>query len=227
VRQAGSSLGTVARSARGVLAHAAVHPRQLVVVRTPAALRRSRRGYAAFKVADDVKSFSGYGMESYSFFNQGIDIFADHAFEVPTTLPSASLHDLLTVFPTRETSEASKGSYLDTTIHSNENSDALIRVDVTPNSSADAAASAGQMEQALSSQPGYREIRFTPTTFHGYSGVAWEFVVSEHGVLLHKVDVVLDDGYGDGVAVLTQAPADEYQRWQPIFAHMRQSLLIA
>lgn len=126
----------------------------------------------------------------------------------------------------RETSEASKGSYLDTTIHSDENSDALIRVDVTPNSSADAAASASQMEQALSSQPGYREIRYMPTTFQGYSGVAWEFVVSEHGVLLHKVDVVLDDGYGQGVAILTQAPADEYRRWQPIFAHMRQSLLI-
>jgi hypothetical protein len=55
-------------------------------------------GYAAFKVADDVKSFSGYGMGSYSFFNQGIDIFAAHAFEVPTTLPPGSLHDLLTVF---------------------------------------------------------------------------------------------------------------------------------
>ena len=55
-------------------------------------------GYAAFKVADDVKSFSGYGMGSYSFFNQGVDIFAAHAFEVPTTLPAGSLHDLLTIF---------------------------------------------------------------------------------------------------------------------------------
>ena len=55
-------------------------------------------GYAAFKVADGVKSFSGYGMGSYSFFNQGVDIFAAHAFEVPTTLPPGSLHDLLTIF---------------------------------------------------------------------------------------------------------------------------------
>jgi hypothetical protein len=55
-------------------------------------------GWAAFKVADDVKSFSGYGMGSYSFFNQGVDIFAANAFEVPTNLPPASLHDLLTVF---------------------------------------------------------------------------------------------------------------------------------
>jgi hypothetical protein len=55
-------------------------------------------GWAAFKVADGVKSFSGSGMGSYSFFNQGLDIFAAHAFEVPTDLPSGSLHDLLTIF---------------------------------------------------------------------------------------------------------------------------------
>src|SRR6266480_2138594 len=55
-------------------------------------------GWAAFKVASNVTSFSGYGMGSYSFFNQGVDIFAAHAFEVPTTLPAGSLHDLLTIF---------------------------------------------------------------------------------------------------------------------------------
>ena len=55
-------------------------------------------GFAAFKVADGVTSFHGYGMGSYSFFNQGIDIFAAHAFEVPDTLPPGSLNDLLTIF---------------------------------------------------------------------------------------------------------------------------------
>ena len=55
-------------------------------------------GYAAFKVADGVAGFHGYGMGSYSFFNQGVDIFADHAFEVPTALPAGSMHDLLTIF---------------------------------------------------------------------------------------------------------------------------------
>jgi hypothetical protein len=55
-------------------------------------------GYAAFKVADRVTSFAGYGMGSYSFFNRGIDIFAERAFEVPATLSSGSLRDLLTVF---------------------------------------------------------------------------------------------------------------------------------
>ena len=55
-------------------------------------------GWAAFKVANAVTSFSGYGMGSYSFFNQGVDIFAANAFEVPATLPAGSLHDLLTIF---------------------------------------------------------------------------------------------------------------------------------
>jgi len=55
-------------------------------------------GWSAFKVADAVRSFDGYGMGSYSFFNQGLDIFAANAFEVPATLPPGSLHDLLTIF---------------------------------------------------------------------------------------------------------------------------------
>ena len=54
-------------------------------------------GYAAVKIADGVRHFSGYGMGSYSFFDQGVDVFADHAFEVPTT-PRVHLHDLLTLF---------------------------------------------------------------------------------------------------------------------------------
>jgi len=55
-------------------------------------------GWAAFKVANTVTSFSGYGMGSYSFFNQGVNIYAANAFEVPSTLPKGSMHDLLTIF---------------------------------------------------------------------------------------------------------------------------------
>jgi hypothetical protein len=55
-------------------------------------------GWAAFKVGNRVHSFSGYGMGSYSFFNQGVNIYAAHAFEVPTTLSAGSFHDLLTIF---------------------------------------------------------------------------------------------------------------------------------
>ena len=55
-------------------------------------------GWAAFKVGDNVTSFNGFGMGSYSFFNQGLNIYAAHAFEVPNSLPAGSLHDLLTIF---------------------------------------------------------------------------------------------------------------------------------
>ena len=55
-------------------------------------------GWAALKVADSVRRFNGAGMGSYSFFNQGVDIFSANAFEVPTTLPAGSMHNLLTIF---------------------------------------------------------------------------------------------------------------------------------
>jgi Pectate lyase superfamily protein len=56
------------------------------------------KGWPAFLIPNFVRTFHGYGMGSYSFFNQGVDIYADRAFQVPTTLPPGSLHDLLTVF---------------------------------------------------------------------------------------------------------------------------------
>jgi hypothetical protein len=55
-------------------------------------------GWAAFKVDEKVTRFNGYGMGSYSFFNQGVNIYAANAFEVPTTLPPVSMNDLLTIF---------------------------------------------------------------------------------------------------------------------------------
>ena len=55
-------------------------------------------GWAALQITRHVKSFHGYGMGSYSFFNQGVDIYADNAFQVDATLPPGSLHNLLTIF---------------------------------------------------------------------------------------------------------------------------------
>ena len=54
-------------------------------------------GYPALRVSAGVKDFRGSGMGSYSFFNQGVDVFAENAFEVPQT-PGVRLHDLLTIF---------------------------------------------------------------------------------------------------------------------------------
>jgi hypothetical protein len=54
-------------------------------------------GYAAFLVSPNVTHFQGYGMGSYSFFNQGVPIFAAQAFQSPVN-PGVQFHDILTVF---------------------------------------------------------------------------------------------------------------------------------
>jgi hypothetical protein len=51
-------------------------------------------GYAAYKVADSVKTHEGWGLGSYCFFNVDPTIHASHAFEVPVT-SGIELHDLL------------------------------------------------------------------------------------------------------------------------------------
>ena len=52
-------------------------------------------GYPAFVIGSKVTSFSGYGLGSYSFFNQGVDIHSATAFSVPDT-PGVQLHDVFT-----------------------------------------------------------------------------------------------------------------------------------
>ncbi len=53
-------------------------------------------GYPAFKVANRVTRFQGYGMGSYCFFNVNPSVNAYHAFEVPNR-PQVQFHDLLTI----------------------------------------------------------------------------------------------------------------------------------
>jgi hypothetical protein len=54
-------------------------------------------GYPAFVISRRVTSFSGYGLGSYCFFNQGVPIQSATAFSVPDT-SGVQLHDLLTRF---------------------------------------------------------------------------------------------------------------------------------
>jgi hypothetical protein len=54
-------------------------------------------GYPAFYVSPSVKTFQGYGMGSYSYFDQGLPIENAMAFQAPDT-PNVQFHDLLTVF---------------------------------------------------------------------------------------------------------------------------------
>jgi hypothetical protein len=53
-------------------------------------------GWAAFKVAGNVRTFHGYGMGSYIFTNVDPSIHVSHAFEVPVT-PGVQMNDLLTI----------------------------------------------------------------------------------------------------------------------------------
>jgi hypothetical protein len=54
-------------------------------------------GYPAFLITLRAAGFQGYGMSSYSFFNQGVSVFATSAFETANP-PDSELHDLLTIF---------------------------------------------------------------------------------------------------------------------------------
>jgi hypothetical protein len=59
----------------------------------------TQNGYPAFYVSNRVTTFQGYGMGSYTFFNQGVDIQNSMAFQAPNT-PGVQFHDILTVFLT-------------------------------------------------------------------------------------------------------------------------------
>jgi hypothetical protein len=54
-------------------------------------------GYPAFYMPTRVRSFQGYGMGSYSYFDQGVNIYNAMAFQAPDT-PGVQFHDLLTVY---------------------------------------------------------------------------------------------------------------------------------
>jgi hypothetical protein len=53
-------------------------------------------GWAAYKVADRVRTHEGWGLGSYCFFNVDPTIHASRAFEVPVT-PGVRLHDILSL----------------------------------------------------------------------------------------------------------------------------------
>jgi len=57
----------------------------------------SQDGYPAFLVSPNVRTFQGYGLGSYSFFNQGVDIQDAMAFQAPKTA-GVQFHDVFTQF---------------------------------------------------------------------------------------------------------------------------------
>ncbi|HWG24196.1 glycosyl hydrolase family 28-related protein [Actinospica sp.] len=57
----------------------------------------TQNGYPALYLPESVTSFQGYGLGSYSFFNQGVAIENSTAFQAPDA-PGVQFHDILTVF---------------------------------------------------------------------------------------------------------------------------------
>ncbi len=68
-------------------------------------------GYPAFLVTNKVTSFQGYGMGSYSFFDQGVPIYSAEAFQAPDR-PGVQFHDLLTVFLNANTGQGGINSVI-------------------------------------------------------------------------------------------------------------------
>jgi S1-C subfamily serine protease len=114
----------------------------------------------------------------------------------------------------------------DTTFVSPANSNTLLRVDVSQNTTVSDPQSAAQpVIAALQQESDYQQLDLSPTTFDGFPALHWEFVVSESGVLLHKEDIFfIDTNNNSAVAVLTSAPADQYAGLASDFAILRQTL---
>ena len=112
---------------------------------------------------------------------------------------------------TIETAEVDKGAYTDTTIRSAADAATLLRIDMSPDTrEADPEVIAAPNVRSMSRQNRYRAIGFDTVTVAGFPAVRWEFVVREHGVLLHKLIWYFATDAQVGVALMAQAPAT---RW--------------
>jgi hypothetical protein len=63
----------------------------------PAWTSPTGRGWASYRVGPGVRTHEAWGLGVYSYFNQGVDIRADRAIEVPKT-PGVRFHNMITVF---------------------------------------------------------------------------------------------------------------------------------
>jgi hypothetical protein len=119
---------------------------------------------------------------------------------------------------------AGGNTYYDTIIQDPAISDALIRIDVTPNADTTPTQSYKKLSPVLAGEPGYRLVSLQQETIGGLTALSWEFTVDENGVLLHKIDSFLTDSGGNGFAILTQAPAADWNsQITPLFAATRAS----
>lgn len=133
-------------------------------------------------------------------------------------------------YPTGWTVRADETHYAygtDTTIVSPQDPRTLMRVDVTSNlKTTDPMIAARPVIAAVSKQSGYQLLGLSPNDVNGNPGEQWEFLVTENGALLHKIDEFIITAHGDGLAILTQAPATQYGALAKEFASLRQTISV-
>jgi hypothetical protein len=115
----------------------------------------------------------------------------------------------------------------DTTVVSPTSAHTLLRVDVSPNLTTSDPLTASRSEiNQVSQQPGYQQLALNSNTVNGNPGERWEFLVNENGVVEHSVDQFIITPSGDGLAILTQAPASEYASLAKEFTALRQTIAV-
>jgi hypothetical protein len=115
----------------------------------------------------------------------------------------------------------------DTTVVSPGDGRTLLRVDVSPNVKTSDPLTASQPEiNRVSKQPGYQQLALASNTVNGNRGERWEFLVSDNGVVEHSVDEFIIAPNGDGLAILTQAPASKYPSLAKEFTALRQTIAV-
>jgi hypothetical protein len=147
---------------------------------------------------------------------------------LPTTLFTGAGFSIK--YPTGWTVQADEQHHAygtDTTIVSPQDPRTLMRVDVTSNlKTTDPTAAAQPVIAAVSKQSGYQLLGLSPNDVNGNAGEQWEFLVTENGTLLHKIDEFIVTAHGDGLAILTQAPAAQYGALAKEFASLRQTISV-
>jgi hypothetical protein len=116
----------------------------------------------------------------------------------------------------------------DTTFVSPNGSNTLLRVDVTAHpTEADPMLAARPVIDAVRQGSGYALISLTRGAFEGYPAVHWEFRADFGGMLVQQEDEFFTDTRnGDSIAVLTGAPAGQYDHLAGEFAALRRTLVV-
>jgi hypothetical protein len=103
----------------------------------------------------------------------------------------------------------------------------LIRVDEDLQSNETLSAGAAPVIAALNKEPTYRLVSLTDTSFMGFPALRWEFVDTEGGIPLHKVDTFFIDGNGRGWAVLVQTPQSVWAQEGELLEADQNTLILA